>query len=773
MIKDYGGCAQCASSEKVINNFGCANFCSLPTKNFNGICQQCIAPSCDASIPNFAFTLSKGDDGKFMITMPQPLFQNDGSLFRLGANSTSIFKTSVNGTSVSYVVEYSYVELNAGIQITINPETTLYDVTIVVEPLLDGKNFYTKEKNELVVGISKLNVAVVQTKDMSLDAIGRGLSIFLLVIFFTSIVVAVIYIFLVTSNNYMKWRLLHSVNYIHLLALLYFVNSQLPNLLQSFVMNLHCVLIHWFNGVFNSSIYEYYKGNSEFNLFAQINSYPKFVSHGLTQHFILNFLLIIVFHLIAIAAYGVFKLLDRLLGNRGKTRLVSAVKKTIRAFEWNIAYYGFALFFVEIIFFACWNFFKSHTGFHLVNASLALSIIYMVIFACLMFFVVFIPMKSVEQLRERPMKRKWGFLYTNYRNTILRKNFEAIYHCRNLILILFLVFAFNSPMLQTVAMFLVAVAFFVCAWVLMKPWKSWVMWIIELIPEASLCLTLLGYLILAADDQNTSLGSQGRSSVGAFVVSMNFIGILANAVSIFFWFLFNWKYGSRVFKTYHLRPEMPELLFQSRELLALTVFKNGDAIFESNVLNAKAEPESSQRVHLNNEPHAKSDLDYPSIDKDHNLSIDKKPRFSDSEVLPKLSARESENIYRESKSPFKLSKIDMRGDHESVLTDEREPRDSRNHPARKVLNNSSVNDEEDSGLNASDSIDMGNFRRPPPNLADSNVLGQNRFLEEKKNPQNPQTTGGVTRQSNPVVIPQYNYRHHEDMRPMDSDEDYS
>jgi len=776
MIRDFGGCAQCASADKVINNFACGNFCMLPTKNFNGICQQCIGPNCDSTIPNFAFSLTKTGEGTFLLTATQPLFKSDGTPFKFDATTASQFKTSINGTSLNYTVDYTLLELNAGVQVSVSPASTMYDVTLIVEPLLDGKKFYTKEKNELVAGISKLQLDVIQTKDLSLDRTGQGISIFLLIIFFSSVVAAILYIMLVTSNNYMKWRLMHSVNYIHLLALLLFVNSQFPNLLNAFMINTHGVLIRWINGAFNDSIYESYKTNSEFNLFAQITGYTKFVSNGLTQHFILNFLLIIVFHLIAIFVYGVFKLLDFLLKNKGKTRVVAVVKKVVRAFEWNIAYYGFALFFVQIIFFAAWNYFRVHTGFHLVNASLALSIIYSLIFCGIIFLAVLIPTCQVEQLKDRQFRRKWGFLYTNFRQTFLRKHFDVIFHGRNFILLMFLVFAYNSPILQTVAMFLVSLIFFAAAWVALRPWKSWVMWVIELVPEACLCLTLMGYLILAADEQNKSFSSEGRASVGAFIISMNFIGILANAASIFFWFFFNWKYSFRVFKTYDQHPDMPELLFQSRELLALTAYKNGVSTFESHVMNAKFEQESSQRVHLNVHAPNQSHVDYPSVNHDHNISIDRQPRFSESVDIHKMSIRESEPIYRETKTEIKQSKFEMRVDNESVLTDEREPRqprDTQNHPARKVLNNSSINDEDDSALNASDSIDMGHFKRPPPGQTDPNKLTQSRFRDEEKNYQNPQSLVRPSRPSQPIVIPQYNHRKQDDIRPMASDEDFS
>jgi hypothetical protein len=779
MIKDFGGCADCNTNQKVLNNYSCQNYCALPLKNYNGVCQPCKSPECNVMDSNAFFNITMTADSKFSAYLPQTLFKKDGTLFKFENSTQTVCTARLNNTDSSlYNITILTSSGNSSCLITIDPIQTLYDVTLIVELRLNSSDYYIKDMNELVIGASSLKIAVVQTKNYSQDTVGTSLAIFILVVFFSSVVLALVYLIFITANNYMKWRLLYSINYIHLLSILFFVNTQLPVLLNSFVWTLYNVLVHSINGVFNTAILEAYKTDPDFNLFSKVTDFPRFVYNNITAHFILNFLLIIVFHLLVGLVYSVLKVINRLLRNKEKTKLSSIITRGIRAFEWNVTYYSISFFFVEIIFFALLNFFNGKTGFHLVNASIAMSIFYVLIAIGMLFFLVYIPRQNILDLDQRTLKRSWGFLFTNYRQMPIQKYFEFMYHIRNALLIGFLVFAYNSPLVQTIGMLVVFILCFVGPWILGKPWKSWLMWIIELIPETCLGLILLGYLILAVQENGSDqLDAASRASVGSFITCFCFIGVLFNALSIVFWFIFNWRYRTRVFRTY-VKVNNPNLLiFQTSEYLVYQAHQKLKENFDSNSMSAKTEP-NSQRVPLkqsNKNPEIQIDEEknqqnfyYQSRVIDSEFRSDFK-RGGESHPLAQLKS-DSEVMYSDYNNFYGKSN-NQRLEQQSVQTAEENglPR-----PQQKVMDGSSIDNEEDENLNASDSLDVP-YRRPGnPGLQDSNGLSQSRYREEQKSPfsQKGQKGDLVTRTEPGLEIQNSRGNQENENAPIPSDEDY-
>lgn len=574
LVNNYTGCAYCAAGYvDQLNN--CTTYCDRPFENFWGTCYWCTIPGCTNLEPGRFIVTPKNETAYSAILNKNPIFLANGTLWTpsLNSNFCNIYFPGLNASDYQVVKDVFYNEYRCDFMI--NPFRSVQNQELRIDWTVpyDTNAVYSAEQNLIQPYNTSFFIPNSGFSDPAGQSAGNGLSITSIVFFFIGLAAAA-FCLIMNGHPYLKWRIMYSIHYVHFLALLILVNTDLPAITQSFNFNLYRVYIAKFNGVFNGTMIDRYPGNIDFLQNLNIPTYPQFLSISVVSHFLYNFLFVMFWQGIILLIYILFKIVAIFArGNKGPYRYEPSdtLGAILNAFEIDILYYMFAWFFVEFVYFGFLNFRYNSTAYASFTVSLIFAIVYIIIGILLLLFLAWVPFRSYQELDNFDFKRTYGCVYVNYVITEIKKHWEFLYFLKTAALMAVLAFAFPSPQTQGALLFTIWGVFFILSLVI-KPWKNIIMRVIEAISDFFMFMVLLGYLLLLVNDSTNVNNYSHRQSVGRMIVAFAFLGIMFNFFSIITWCLASMFCFPRLFSLNANQAVYP-LVFSQPEYNFM--FKNG------------------------------------------------------------------------------------------------------------------------------------------------------------------------------------------------------
>ena len=563
------GCGRC-KSPFVSSRNQCIEACRSPLQNYGGVCEWCGIEGC-TNLPRLEYKIEQINSTSLRATLvPSPVFAAGGARNGIWLPEAAGFcEPRVAGLAPSEYKVTKTVDLaSASCEVTLESQGYNPEQAINIEwvPPSDVAFFYDGLGNELRPANSTTVLRAPGLYDPQAASNGRGLAIAAAVFFFLGFVAGLVCLFF-SGDPYIKWRVMYSIHYVHLLGLLMLVNTDLPAILRAFAYELYNIFIGGFNGAFNSALISPIRTGLT-------RSDPPFWGQGVSPHFLLNFLFPIIFHAVVLAGYAIVVGLACCTRKGLKTGVWrfgdggDTAGWALNLFEVDILYYAFAWYFLQASFFSLLNFRNSSSALPLFSVSVIFAVIYFLLVLFLLAFLIWVPCRDFFRLDSYSFKTIFGCIYVNYLIEPLRKHWEFVYFTKLFFISLILVFAFASPAAQGVLLFAIWVLFFIFS-LAVRPWKSYIMIIIEAISDGTMCLVLLGYLILLAGGPTTPGNYTSRKSLGAFVISFAFIGVFFNMLSIVLWCLVRWLRYSLIARWWRDRGGHP-LIFTYPELNYMT-----------------------------------------------------------------------------------------------------------------------------------------------------------------------------------------------------------
>ena len=518
----------------------CAAHCPQGSKNaLSGLCVPCRTSNC-SEIDSTRFSLSRIDDGHFLITPSRPL-----GPFALTPGLFSISVGNLKQEDFSYMLNASPV--NDSIHLRLNYTANAANAPLTVRlnqdpsnPVFDsnGNLIYAVEASDLVVGVCAQPI--------------KGIEIFAKVIAILLLAsLAVILLAAALCRSRSKNSLLGSVtprfNYLDPTrsALKYWflawTKGQVAASFALFGLATPCCISAFIDGLFSILIsWNFALGKSIDSSRANDLNYTKerfgrglpssFNRNGVAPFFILNFGVALIIHAVFLLIFGGLKLWDCRGASKG-----GWLYRLFVLFEFSAMITIFTLVTTQIFLFAGVNFTNASLNDPLFVISLILAAIYLAGFLLFAFY-------TGLKLCTRSYMNLAPFVINRFFACISGHRPAGFAHLYDLAVQLLVAVAglmigllYSAPVAQT-AVVVAVILVWLGVLAGLRPSTSWILFIGEVISVLALAVSAILFLVLAVYQNNGCIGCSDLDSEGKFchaVIAMLALVILAPLVALF------------------------------------------------------------------------------------------------------------------------------------------------------------------------------------------------------------------------------------------------
>ena len=523
-LQDIG--KECLVCNKGFVNYqnNCEKCCPANYMNYSGFCVECKNGNCDR-LRQQSWDIDRIEDDTFVLTPSIPLekelpFKKPFIITEQGRENRPI----------DY--KYDFNDERTSIEVELKNKRRIEDGVINFDYKQNpNKQICDAEGNTMVLRRATIEVKqicyVKKHKRRTMRALGitvlgtYGLSLLLLILF------SVCCFRKITDLGGLWKFFLHNWMRLQMVAFFLLLAVYMPCCIKEFLNVLYRIVVKW-DHAFGYIIDDSKENNNDFNKGLRDQRPPlRFAEQGVEAFILHNIMVAFIVHLFIFLVYLCVKAWDVL-----RSATSACMFKTFVLFEFTILIVGYLLVEMHIFVFAGLNYRLAifSTAYFVICFLIAI----MYIFVFVIFWVVaFIRiMGSPDFFDNINNYNRYYYFFAGYRDSKWARSYDLWLVLGYLVIGLMIGILIKSPLAQMIVITSV-LAVLLLLTIMLRPWKSTVFWVVEIISQICILVAVVILLIMAVHDHDDCFDCGDREGTLCWlVVLFLFVGLMIAALGL-------------------------------------------------------------------------------------------------------------------------------------------------------------------------------------------------------------------------------------------------